>query len=77
MVYSSQVPKPKGMFGWVDSREGEKKKWKIRKKMNGKGVWLRGRERERSDGAQLFSLWATTIQPLKNVKKMGEKKEEE
>ena len=46
----------KGMFGWVDFREGEKKQWKIVEKMSGKGVQLRRGVGEKSGGAQLFSL---------------------
>ena len=48
---------PKGMFGWMDFMEDEKKKkWKIEEKMSGKDVWLRGGGEEKSGGIQLFSL---------------------
>ena len=49
---------PKGMIGWMDFMEDEKKKkkWKIEEKMSGKDVWLRGGGEEKSGGTQLFSL---------------------
>ena len=43
--------------------------------MNGKDVWLRGREREREVmGPSYFLSGPTTIQSLKNGEKMREKR---
>ena len=54
----------------------EKKEWKIREKMSGKGIWMREVGGEKSDGAQPFSFWAhhNSISP-KWGENRGEKKE--
>ena len=45
------------MFGWVDFRKDRKKRMKNRRENEWKGCLVERGRGEKSDGAQLFSLW--------------------